>query len=240
MTARLDGPRVAPASGRAPKQVVILAHGYGSNGQDLIGLAPYLARALPDAAFVSPDAPEPVPGYAGGRQWFAISRLDPRLMTEGVRGAAASLDGFINAELAGCELPASAAALVGFSQGTMMALHVGLGRREPLGAIVGFSGMLADAGAIASRPPIALIHGDRDEVIPVQALFAALEGLGAAGASVLWRVSRGLGHSVDEAGLDLAALFLRAAFAGGFQGWSGPQRRPGRVERCARAPRPLS
>src|SRR3712207_6906123 len=133
----IDGPRLLPRSG-APAQLVILAHGYGSNGDDLIGLAPYLARALPQAVFVSPHAPDGVPGYAGGYQWFPISRLDPVLMAQGVRGAAASLDGFIDPELARYGLPASACALVGFSQGTMMSLHVGLRRREPLAAILGF------------------------------------------------------------------------------------------------------
>lgn len=223
---KLDGPRLPPASGGPAKQVVILAHGYGSNGQDLIGLAPYLARALPETAFVSPDAPDPVPGYAGGRQWFPISRLDPRLMAEGVRGAAAALDGFIDAELQRHGLPPSACALVGFSQGTMMSLHVGLGRPEPLGAILGLSGMLADAGAVRSRPPVALVHGSHDDVIPVTALFASLEALAAAGVPALWRISHGTAHSVAEDGLALGAAFLRDAFAGRLAGWDAPERRP--------------
>ncbi|MBW3618201.1 MAG: phospholipase [Proteobacteria bacterium] len=221
----LDGPRLPPANGGPTRRIVILAHGYGSNGQDLIGLAPYLAQALPDAAFVSPNAPEPVPGYPGGHQWFPISRLDPALMAAGVRGAAASLDGFIDAELARHGLPPSACALVGFSQGTMMSLHVGLRRAEPLGAILGLSGMLADAGPAASRPPVALVHGSQDEVIPIGALFASLEGLAAAGVPALWRISHGTGHSVSEDGLALGAAFLRDALAGRFAGWGSPQRR---------------
>ncbi len=221
----LDGPRLPPANGGPARRIVILAHGYGSNGQDLIGLAPYLAEALPDAAFVSPNAPEPVPGYPGGHQWFPISRLDPALMAAGVRGAAASLDGFIDAELARQGLPPSACALVGFSQGTMMSLHVGLRRAEPLGAILGLSGMLADAGPATSRPPVALVHGSHDEVIPIGALFASLEGLAAAGVPALWRVSYGTGHSVSEDGLALGAAFLRDALAGRFAGWGSPQRR---------------
>lgn len=221
----LDGPRLAPASGGPAKQIVILAHGYGSNGQDLIGLAPYLAQALPEAAFVSPNAPEPVPGYPGGHQWFPISRLDPQLMAAGVRGAAATLDGFIDAELERHDLPPSACALVGFSQGTMMSLHVGLRRPEPLGAVLGLSGMLADAGPITSRPPVALVHGSHDEVIPVGALFAALDGLAAAGVPALWRISHGTGHSVAEDGLALGAAFLRDALAGRFAGWAPPERR---------------
>lgn len=222
----IDGPRLQPASGGAPKQLVIFAHGYGSNGQDLIGLAPYLAQAMPDALFVSPDAPDPVPGYPAGRQWFPISRLDLHLMRQGVQTAGPVLDAFIDAELSRAGLPPSACALVGFSQGTMMALHVGLRRPEPLGAVVGLSGMLADPGAVASRPPVVLIHGDRDEVIPPAALFASLEGLGAAGVPVLWRICAETGHHVAEDGLALAVRFVQAAFAGRLAGWVPPERRP--------------
>ena len=218
----LNGPRLPPASGGPAKQLVILAHGYGSNGQDLIGLAPYLAGALPDAAFVSPNAPEPVPGYPGGFQWFPISRLDPHLMAAGVQGARAHLDGFIDAELRRHSLPAAACALVGFSQGTMIALHAGLRRPEPLGAILGLSGMLADAEGVTSRPPVALVHGDMDEVIPVGALFASLEGLAAGGVPALWRISEGTGHSVAEDGMALGAAFLRDALAGRFAAWAPP------------------
>lgn len=221
----LDGPRLPPASGGPPKQLVIFAHGYGSNGQDLIGLAPYLARALPDAAFLSPDAPGPVPGYPGGRQWFPLSRLDMRLVAEGVRSAAPLLDAFIDAELARADLPPSACALIGFSQGTMVSLHAGLRRPEPLGAVVGWSGMLADSQGITSRPPVALVHGDGDDVIPVGALFASLEGLSAAGVPALWRVCAETAHSVAEDGLALTGVFLQAAFSGRLQGWTGPKRR---------------
>ena len=222
----IDGPRLPPASGGEPRQLVIFAHGYGSNGADLIGLAPYLSRALPDAMFVSPDAPEPIPGYQGGFQWFPISRLDPVLMAQGVRSAARHLDGFIDQELARCGLAPSACALVGFSQGTMMALHVGLRRREALGAVVGFSGMLADPAAPASTPPVLLVHGDRDEVIPIAALLASLEGLGRTAVPALWRISLGAGHTIAEDGLSLAAVFLRDAFAGRLKGWAPPATKP--------------
>ena len=190
---RLDGPRIPPASGR-PRQLVILAHGYGSNGDDLMGLAPYLARSLPEAVFVSPNAPEPVPGYPGGYQWFPISQIDPVLMARGARSAAPHLDGFIDQELKRYGLPASACALVGFSQGTMLSLHVGLRRPEPLAAILGFSGMLPDAAAPKGRPPVLLVHGDRDDVIPIAALFASLQGLAEAGVPALG-ISGGVGHS---------------------------------------------
>ena len=224
---RLDGPRMPPERGGAPKQLVILAHGYGSNGEDLIGLAPYFSRALPEAVFVSPNAPEPVPGYPGGHQWFPISGIDPRLMAQGARAAAGHLDRFIDQELQRYGLPASSCALVGFSQGTMMALHVGLRRPEALAGILGYSGMLpvAEPSEVRSRPPVALVHGDRDEVIPVQALCAAIDGLAACGVPALWRISGGLPHSIGQDGLDLGAAFLRDVFRGRFAGWIPPERR---------------
>lgn len=221
----LDGPRIPPRSGK-PAKLIILAHGYGSNGDDLIGLAPYFAAALPDAVFVAPNAPEPVPGYAGGYQWFGITRLDPAATAGSVRQAAPTLDRFIDAELLRYGLPASACALVGFSQGTMMSLHVGLRRAEPLGAILGYSGYLAGPetlpGEVRSRPPVALVHGDRDEMIPIAALFASAEGLAAAGVPSLWRVSPGAGHTIAENGLSLGGRFLKDALAGRFAGWAGP------------------
>lgn len=233
MTKVLDGPRVAPANGGPARRLVIFAHGYGSNGDDLIGLAPLFAQALPDAAFASPNAPDGVPGYAGGFQWFPISRLDPAETARGVRTAGPALDAFIDAELRRHGLPASACAVVGFSQGTMMGLHVGLRRREPLGAILGYSGMLADPESLGRelprtpRPPVALVHGDRDDVIPAQALFAAAAGLDAAGVPCLWRLERGLPHSIGPEGLSLGAAFLRDALAGRLAGW-GPSHPLGR------------
>jgi phospholipase/carboxylesterase len=225
----LEGPRVPPRSGK-PAKLVILCHGYGSNGEDLIGLAPFFAKDLPDAVFVSPNAPEPVPGYPGGHQWFPLTRLDPVTTAQGVRMAAPVLDRFIDAELARYGLPASACALVGFSQGTMMALHVGLRRKEPLGAVLGYSGILAAMEAlpkeIASRPPVALVHGDRDEVIPAQALFMSAEGLAAAGVPCLWRLCRGAGHTITEDALALGGRFLKGALAGRYRPWAAPERRP--------------
>ena len=223
----LDGPRVAPAAGGRPDSLVIFAHGYGSNGDDLIGLAQPLAAALPGTAFVSPNAPEPVPGYGGGAwQWFPLSRLDPVLMAQGVASAAPGLDAFIDAELERHALPASRCALVGFSQGSMMSLHVGPRRAQALAAVVGFSGLLTAPerlGAEArSRPPVLLVHGERDEVVPVGALAAARDGLAAAGIGCRWRISPGLPHSIGQDGLATAAGFLRDAFAGRLADWPGP------------------
>lgn len=221
---RIDGPRRPPASGGPPRQLVILAHGYGSNGDDLIGLAPYWAKSLPDALFVSPHAPDGVPGFPGGRQWFPIGRVDPAQLAAGAVRAAQTLDQFIDGELSRYRLPPAACALVGFSQGTMMSLHVGLRRAEPLAAIVGFSGALVAPEAlpaeIRSRPPVMLAHGDADDMVPVSALFGALEALAAAKTAVRFRISHGLGHSIAEDGLSLAGAFLRDAFAGRLAGWA--------------------
>jgi phospholipase/carboxylesterase len=221
----LDGPRMPPVSGK-PAKLVIFLHGYGSNGDDLIGLAPYFAQILPDAVFVAPNAPEQVPGYQGGYQWFALSRLDPQVTAAGVRQASPQLDRFIDSELKRYSLPASACALVGFSQGTMMALHVGVRRTEPLGAVLGYSGHLSAPESlpveVKSRPPVCLVHGDRDDVIPVGALILAAQGLGAAGVGSLWKITRGAGHTIAEEGMVLGGRFLRDAFAGKFRGWAGP------------------
>ncbi len=227
MAKALDGPRVKAATGGPARQLVIFAHGYGSNGDDLIGLAPYLAQALPDAAFVAPNAPEPAPGLPGGAyQWFPLTGMDLDRLAAGVQSAAPALDAFIDAELARLRLPPSACALVGFSQGTMMSLHVGPRRPEALAAVVGFSGLLAAPERlvleIRSRPPILLCHGDRDDRVPASAMFAALAALGEARAPALWRLCPGQGHTIPEEALSLAAEVLHDAFAGGFAGWSGP------------------
>src|SRR5580700_10101700 len=138
----LSGPRLPSQRGSATHLVVLL-HGYGADGNDLIGLAPHWQRLLPTAAFVAPNAPEPCAGSPSGYQWFPISRLDPADMRRGVESAAESLETFIAAELARLELPPERLALVGFSQGTMMSLHVGLRRAVKPAVIVGYSGMLA-------------------------------------------------------------------------------------------------
>jgi phospholipase/carboxylesterase len=212
-TARIDGPRVAPASGGPPTSLVILLHGYGSNGADLIGLAPYWRAALPQTAFVSPNAPEPCPGAPGGYQWWGLSSLDRNARAAGAARAAPVVDAFIDAEMARHGLGEEAIALVGFSQGTMMALHVGPRRERTLAGIVGYSGMLADEAGLAAsartKPPILLVHGDADPMIPVAALGAAQEALTRQGFAVQSHVSPGLGHSIDAAGLQLGGAFLK-------------------------------
>lgn len=223
----IDGPRLPPSAGGPPRKLVILAHGYGSNGEDLIGLGHYWRQVLPNAAFVAPDAPEPVPGFFGGYQWFPITRLDPEEMAAGARRAAAALNDLIDAELERHSLSASDCALVGFSQGTMMSLHVGLRRPETLAAIVGFSGALVGperlAEEIRSRPPVLLAHGDMDDMVPVQALHAASAALADMGVPLRTHVSPGLGHSIANDGLELAGDFLRDAFSGALEGWAAAE-----------------
>ena len=211
----LSGPRLPPQRGKAT-HLVVLCHGYGADGNDLIGLAPHWQRNLPTVAFVAPNAPERCAGSPTGFQWFPISRLDPGEMQKGVESAADSLNAFLDGELARLELPPARLALVGFSQGTMMALHVGLRRGVKPAAIVGYSGMLARGQEMeplpADTPPILLIHGDADAMIPCDAMFATAGMLGHAGACVQWHVAPGVGHGIDPVGLEMGATFLGMAF----------------------------
>jgi len=213
----LNGPRLPPVRGQAT-HLVVLCHGYGADGNDLIGLAPIWQRLMPTVAFAAPNAPERCAGAPKGYQWFPILRMDPETMNSGVESAAAGLETFLDAELDRLELPPNRLALVGFSQGTMMSLHVGLRRKVKPAAIVGYSGMLTSADGLATHgreaPPILLVHGDADQMIPVQFLFSSAVALGSAGATVQWHISPHVGHSIDEQGLALGGTFLSMAFRG--------------------------
>ena len=220
MAPTLDGPRIEPRSGNARKLVVFL-HGYGADGNDLIALSQEWQPLLPDAAFVSPNAPELCAGAPMGRQWFDLTSRDLGERWRGVNKAAPLLDAFLDAELARRSLPGSALALVGFSQGTMMALHVGLRRALSPAAIVGYSGLYVtpegkDGPARAqtelrAHPPVLLVHGDRDDLIPPQALFISANALAAAEVPVEWHLSQGLGHGIDGEGLRHGGHFLARA-----------------------------
>ena len=218
MNGGLDGPRLAPAGGGPARQLVVFVHGFGADGNDLIALGGQWARALPHAAFVSPHAPEPCLGAPMGRQWFGLQRIDPNELWDGVRHSGPLLDRFVDNELASLELEGGALALVGFSQGTMMALHVGLRRAVAPAAIVGYSGALAGPehlnGEITARPPVLLVHGDADPVIPVAALQQARLALEGAGVAVQAHVSPGMGHGIGPDGLALGGQFLSTHFAG--------------------------
>ena len=213
----LDGPRFGPAAGGGARQLVVLLHGLGADGNDLIGLAPHLARGLPDAAFVAPNAPFPCDMAPYGRQWFSLQDRAPEAVLAGVRAAAPILDGFLDDELARHGLSDGQLALVGFSQGTMTGLYVGLRRAEPCAQIVGFSGALVGPEdlerEIRSRPPVLLVHGEADEVVPFPALAAAQAALKARQVPVEAHGRPGLGHGIDQQGLELAATALERAFA---------------------------
>jgi phospholipase/carboxylesterase len=215
----LPGPRLAPLSGRA-KQLVVFLHGYGADGNDLIDIGRQWQPWLPDAAFVAPHAPEPCGQAPVGRQWFSLTFRDPHERWRGVNQAGPGLDAFLDDELRRHDLPSTRLALVGFSQGTMMALHVGLRRAQAPGAIVGFSGMAvleegkgpdSLAGQVKAKPPILLVHGDQDDVIPLDALFLTGDALNAAEVPCQWHVSPGVGHGIDGEALRHGGLFLLQA-----------------------------
>jgi phospholipase/carboxylesterase len=202
---------------QAATALVVLLHGYGANGDDLIQLGEGWRRWLPDAAFVAPNAPEPIPGMYGGRQWFALTMRDPGEYWRGVLAAQPILDRFLDAELARYRLDANRLVLAGFSQGTMMALHAGLRRAAAPAAIVGYSGLLAGPERLAEvkvRPPILLIHGAADDLIPVDALHMTREALASAGLLVEWHVREGLGHGIDPGGQRMAAHFMAQMLPG--------------------------
>jgi phospholipase/carboxylesterase len=220
MAAELDGPRLEPRSGQA-KRLVVFLHGYGADGNDLIEIGRAWQPLLPDTAFVSPHAPEPCAQAPVGRQWFPLTFRDPDERWIGVNKAAPALENFLEKELTRRQLPPSALALVGFSQGTMMALHAGLRRAVAPAAIVGYSGIfvLANNAApeaitadIRARPPVLLVHGDMDDLIPVQALFHAAQGLAAIEVPTEWHISRGIGHGIDGEGLRHGGEFLARRF----------------------------
>jgi phospholipase/carboxylesterase len=222
----LEGP-VVPAASGTTKSIVIFLHGFGADGSDLIGLAPELAPTLPDTVFYSPNAPHPCEMSPFGRQWFSLASYDPeflrrdahtmptalKALAEGARENTASLAGFIDEALMQHQLDAGKLALVGFSQGTMMALQLGPRYPQQLAGIVGFSGALLGhdtlAPEIVSRPPITLIHGSADPVVPVQASHMAQSVLTENGFDVSLHERPGLPHGIDGEGLAIAAKFLK-------------------------------
>lgn len=203
----LSGPRKPPRSGKPPRSLVVFLHGYGADGSDLIALADVFARALPDTLFLAPDAPGATP--MGGREWFPLTLRDPSEYKRGTIAAAPALHAFLDAELRRYGLDESRLALVGFSQGTMMALEVAYRRSRPVAAVVGFSGLCADAEPEDLVPaPTLLVHGTSDEVLPAGMTLQAAHSLGGAGVPVQWHMRPGLGHGIDQEGLAMAGDHL--------------------------------
>ncbi|HWK43545.1 MAG TPA: dienelactone hydrolase family protein [Stellaceae bacterium] len=212
MSTILSGPRRPPLAEGPARQLVVLLHGVGADGEDLIDLAGALGPVLPHAAWVAPNAPWPCDMAPHGHQWFSVQTRTAASRAAGVDRAAPLLNAFLDAELARHGLDGSQLILIGFSQGTMMALHVGLRRPVAPAAIVGFSGVLVAPERLAAeataRPPILLVHGDADAVLSVDFLDAATGALKAEGFAVTAVRRPGLGHGIDQAGLAEAARFL--------------------------------
>ncbi len=211
----LSGPAVPPRKGNA-RQLVVLLHGWGANGNDLIGLAGPLQTTLPQARIASPDAPDPCEQNPAGRQWYSLMERRPERAREGIDRASDMINAWVDSELERLGFDERALAFLGFSQGCMMALHVALRRRRPIAAVAGFSGMLIEEESlgreIVSRPPVFLCHGDADEVVPFAMLHSAVDTLGRHDVPVQWHVCQGIGHGIDPESLGFAALFLKNAF----------------------------
>ena len=214
----LSGPSLEPASGGAAESLVILLHGVGADGNDLIGLAPHFARALPHTAFVSPNAPYPCDMAPMGYQWFSIQTQDPAARLPEIRRSSEILNNFIDAQLAARNLDDSRLALVGFSQGTMMSLFTAPRRAQPCAGIMAYSGRMEGgaelAAEIRSRPPVMMVHGDQDELLPVTSMTDAAARLRDNDIEVETHVHPGLGHGIDESGVQIGMNFLRQVLAG--------------------------
>lgn len=213
----LSGPTLGPKAGGRPKKLVVLLHGVAADGQDLIGLAPYWAENLPTAMFVAPNGPEPSPVNPQGYQWFSLDDFGIEAMSAGARWAAAALNGFLDGTLEAHGLEDADLALVGFSQGCMMALEVALRRPRPCAGVVGYSGMLLNGAGLAreitARPPVLLIHGADDPVVPPQCLGLAEAALAAENVPVECHLHPQLAHGIDEAGIARGRAFLEERLA---------------------------
>ena len=213
----LSGPMLAPASGGEPRQVVVLLHGYGSDGSDLIALASHWQGLLPDALFVSPNGPEVSRDNPAGYQWFALDLDRAESRTVGLPLARPVVVDFLKALWAQTGLTARETLLVGFSQGAMMALHVGTSLDEPLMGIIAFSGAFVPPEGFLdgtrARPPVCIVHGDRDPVVDPALSEQAAEVLRKAGFEVNYHVDHGVGHGISPDGLAFASAFIAGVTA---------------------------
>lgn len=209
----LDGPRYGPAAGGDPQQLIILLHGVGADGRDLIEIAPHLAQVFPNAAFVAPNAPNRYDQGLSGYQWISSGIRVEADVLAAIKVSAEILDRFIDEELLKAKLGPEKLALIGFSQGTMMSLYTAPRRALPIAGIVGYSGRLVGANQMAaetvSRPPVFLAHGAMDPVLPIECMTSAAEILEENNFSVQTLRCPHLGHSIDEDGLVQGTQFLR-------------------------------
>ncbi|WP_419903706.1 alpha/beta hydrolase [Kiloniella sp.] len=207
----LSGPRHEPSSGGPAKELIVMLHGLGADGQDLIGLAPYFANVLPNAAIVSPDAHQPCDMAPMGRQWFSLQSRDQDLILDGIQKAAPIIEAYIAKEMAHYNLSADRVLLMGFSQGAMMTYHIGFRQKEPFAGMMCFSGMLVASellkDELKSRCPVLAIHGDVDEVVPPEALPAAVKTMMEHEITVYQQMISKLGHGIDENGIRMGVGF---------------------------------
>ena len=212
----LTGPEFGPADGGEIAQLVILCHGLGADGNDLIGLAPYFAQVVPNAKFLSPNAPFTCDMAAYGYQWFSLQERTEEAMLAGAQMAHPILDAFIDHQLETHNLTEDKLVLIGFSQGTMMSLFTAPRRKQAVAGVVGYSGRLIGKDLAASEtrchPPMVMINGDQDELVPPDVQPIAVEALSAAGIEIEGHIRPGLGHSIDEEGIRIAQDFLRRCF----------------------------
>lgn len=209
--------RFGPLAATKPRQLIVLLHGLGSDGQDLISLAPILGQALPNALFVSPDAPFPCDMAPMGHQWFSLQEWTEDAMLRGVEAVRPLVDEFLDNLLKATGLRDENMALVGFSQGTMTALYVAQRRATPCAGVLGYSGALLGGRDCAAdhihKLPTCLIHGGADTVVPVTAWHQAMDRLKDCDFPVEGEVIPGLAHGIDDRGIAAGQAFLRRIFA---------------------------
>ena len=208
----ISGPIIEPSSGNPPKQMIIFVHGYGADGNDLIGLANYFQSTLPEAIFLSPHAPEACSMNPSGYQWFDLTSTDPAVLWSKILVAADHLNEFIDSKLLEYNIAEENLALIGFSQGTMMSLHVSLRRKNTMAAVLGYSGRLIGADLLKddliSKPSIYLIHGDQDPMVPYQESLTAEKVLKEYSVDIKTHISEHTQHSIAEDGLRIGVDFL--------------------------------
>jgi phospholipase/carboxylesterase len=208
----ISGPIIEPSSGNSPKQMIIFVHGYGADGNDLIGLANYFQSTLPEAIFLSPHAPEACSMNPSGYQWFDLTSTDPVVLWSKILVAADHLNEFIDSKLLEYNIAEENLALIGFSQGTMMSLHVSLRRKNTMAAVLGYSGRLIGADLLKddliSKPSIYLIHGDQDPMVPYQESLTAEKVLKEYSIDIKTHISEHTQHSIAEDGLRIGVDFL--------------------------------
>lgn len=212
----LSGPEQEPASSQKAKQLVVLLHGLGADGNDLFGLVPYFASALPDAHFVSLDAPYACDMAPYGRQWFSLQVREEEVIVGGLRTVAPILNRYLDEKLEALGLENKDLTLIGFSQGTMLSLFTSLRREPAIAGVLGYSGALMGEKLLdeelKSMPELCLIHGEQDEVVPFEAFQQAMTALQKRGLFVNGYSQEGLGHGIDPAGMQIGCAFLRRVY----------------------------